>query len=197
MNLIKNFLSINTYSRPSKKLDDVKAIIMHWVAAPMQKPEATRQYWEDRKNGKNGYGSAHYVIGINGDVLQTIPDDEVGYHCGATSPIKEGSNQYYTDTARSRWPAYTLDYVHFSPNQITVGIELCHRDWNGELSPETKTSAIELAATLCKAHGLDPMCDILRHQDIVGYKECPRWFCRHQDDWVLFLTAVKVKMGEI
>lgn len=193
----QDFLTINPFTRCGRKLDHVAAIIIHWVAAPGQKPAATRQYWEDRKNGNNGYGSAHYIVSIYGDVLQTIPDDEIGYHCGATSPIKEGSDQYYTDEARARWPGYTLDYKRLSPNQITIGIELCHRDWTGELSPETKSSAIELAAVLCKSHGLDPMRDILRHQDIVGYKECPRWLCRHPDDWTLFRTAVKVQMGSI
>jgi N-acetylmuramoyl-L-alanine amidase len=189
-----DLLTINKWSRPCTKLVSVKAIIIHWPANPGQSPAGVRDYWERRKSGTNGYGSAHFVVGIKGDVLQCIPTDEVAYHCGATSPIRPGSDQYYTDLARQRWAYFTLDYEHRSTNQITIGIELCHNDWGGEPSPECRASAIDLVAGLCRKNNLDPAADVLRHQDIVGYKSCPKWACDNPEHWAAFLAAIKIRM---
>ncbi len=81
--IIKKFLTPNKYSRPQKKLGEIKAIVIHWVANPNSKAISNRNFFESRKNGKKGYGSAHFIIGLQGEIIQCLPEGEQAYHVGA------------------------------------------------------------------------------------------------------------------
>lgn len=158
MNIKQMLLTPNAYSRPGTKLYSVFGLVWHWVANPMTSPEHNRNFFESRKNGKDGYGSAHYIIGIDGSIVQCIPDDEMAYHVGALQ---------YKESAIQKFGPY--------PNIVTIGIELCHKTWEGDFTQETLTSLIELSIDLCKKYVLVPSEDIWRHYDITG-KDCPKYF---------------------
>jgi N-acetylmuramoyl-L-alanine amidase len=157
----RRHLTVNPYSRPGRRLHTVRAIVLHWVANPGSSAGANRDYWEDRKDGRNGYGSAHYVIDDR-TVIEAIPPDEMAYHVGARSYTRFGQR------------------ISSYPNDATIGVELCHEDWTGALSPTVWDRAVELVGDLCMSYGLPPYA-ITTHYAITG-KLCPRWFVDHADD---------------
>jgi N-acetylmuramoyl-L-alanine amidase len=170
MKITDSLLTVNQFSRPGKKVASVKSIIMHWTGVPMQSARMVRGYFESRKNGKAGYGSAHYVIDFTGEIIRMIPDSEVAYHCGSdkTDPV---SKKIYTDWARAKFGLYASP--NSSPNNVTIGIELCTVDAEGNFRDATIDAAVELCAALCKTHGLKAQ-DIGTHNLVVGWKDCPR-----------------------
>lgn len=174
MNII-NLLTINEYSRSGKQLYSVNGLVWHWVANPGSTPEGNRNFFENRKDGKDGYGSAHYIIGINGDTLQCIPECEMAYHVGA--------NKYKEEAIKMFGPY---------PNATTIGIELCHPTWEGYFTDETLQSLIKLSVSICKRYNLHPSVDIVRHYDITG-KNCPKWFIEHEDEFI----SLKNKIQEL
>lgn len=194
MKIVQDLLTINQYSRWGKALKGVKAVVIHWVANSKSTAKQNRDYFESRKDGKNGYGSAHYIVDLDGTIIQCIPNDEIAFHVG-TSTVDPASGKYYTDLAREKFGVYAVDYVHQSPNSLTLGIELTHKNDKGQFTKETLEAAAELAAKLLKDAGLNPETDLLRHYDVVGWKDCPRWFVKNEEDWKAFKNTVKSKMS--
>ncbi|MBO6300830.1 MAG: N-acetylmuramoyl-L-alanine amidase [Ruminiclostridium sp.] len=152
-------------------------IVMHWTANPNATAVQNRNYFESRKNGTNGYGSAHYIIGTDGGIVQCVPESEVAYHCGSSQPDPE-SGRVYTDEARRRFGRYAT--AGSSPNHVTIGIELCPTDWAGNFTQATLGAAAELCADICTRHGLAPD-DITTHHDVVGWKDCPLLWTRRPE----------------
>jgi N-acetylmuramoyl-L-alanine amidase len=184
MNIQRDFLTINLFSRPGKRLSGVKAPVIHWVANPGSTAKQNRDYFESLKSqslndASARYASAHFIAGISGEVVQCLPTDEMAYHVGAKS---------YTPEALSRLGHY--------PNNRTVGIELCHRHNDGRFTTETRLSAKELCALLCIQFGLDPVRDILTHHDITG-KVCPKWFVENPEDFTVFKNCISIAMDRL
>ncbi len=152
----QDLLTPNKYSRPKTKLKSVKKIVLHWVANPNTTAKQNRNYFEKRKNGLDGYGSAHYIIDDK-EILQCIPDNEMAYHVGS---------EEYTD--------YGLNISSY-PNARTLGVEFCHNDWEGEPTGEVYNKIVYLLFELCKKYELNPIKDICRHFDITG-KVCPKYY---------------------
>lgn len=75
MNIITNFLTINKYSRPGTKRSKTTKIAWHYVANPGSSAAANRNYFQ---NGKV-YASSHYIVGLKGEILYIVPDDEIAY----------------------------------------------------------------------------------------------------------------------
>jgi len=165
MAIIQNLLTVNPYSRSGKKLISVKAIVMHWTGNPNVDALANRNYWEFLKDGKNGYASAHYIVGLNGNIIQAIPTDEMAYHCG--------TSKGYTQYAKEKFREYCINPI-LSPNLVTIGIEMCPMDLQGHFNVATTDSAQKLVASLLKQFNLG-VDDITYHSAIIGtsWKKCP------------------------
>lgn len=170
MQIIHDFLTKNEYSRPGKKLQKVLAIVIHWTANPGANAKENRDFFENKKTGMGGYGSAHYIIDQNGIIVAAIPENEVAYHCGS-SEKDPASGKVYTDEARARFDYYAS--TSNSPNNCTLGVELCPTDARGNFSGATIETAIELCADICKRYGLTAQA-ITTHHNIVGWKDCPK-----------------------
>ncbi len=69
----------NEYSRPGKKLDEVNGIVVHYVANPGTSAEANRSYFAGLAQSKATYASSNFIIGLEGEVIQCVPADEVAY----------------------------------------------------------------------------------------------------------------------
>jgi N-acetylmuramoyl-L-alanine amidase len=118
-----------------------------------------------------------------------MPEKELAFHAGS-SQIEPASGQVYTDFAREQLgKVYTSPKS--SPNYCTIGVEMCHPDWGGEPTPATRQALIELFADICIRNNLDPMSQITTHHAIVGWKDCPRFFTNHPDEFIAFKTAVR------
>jgi N-acetylmuramoyl-L-alanine amidase len=183
MDIEKKLLTINPFSRPGEKLSPVKGVVIHWVNNPGTSARQNRNYFEGLKsqslnNPKAVFASAHFVVGLQGEVIQCLPLDEMAYHVGA---------KVYTPEAISRFGHY--------PNNCSIGIELCHPAGDGKFTPETWISTVELAAYLLKQFGLGPASGLWTHNAIT-LKNCPKYFVDHPDTFERFKLDVDIAMGE-
>lgn len=136
MNIEDRLLTINEYSRSGEKQGTIKNIVVHWVGNANSSAIANRNYFEKLKDSHKTYASSHYVIGLNGEIIKCIPEDEVAFHSGS-----------------------------YSMNRKSIGIETCHPDWEGKFAESTYNSLVELCADICRRDGLT-VNDIIRHYDV-------------------------------
>ena len=188
MKIIEMLLTPNEYSRPKTPIRRVMAIVMHWTANPNVSALNNRNYFEAKKTDMGGYGSAHYIIGLDGEVIRCIPENEIAYHCGSNK-LDPVSGRTYTDEARKRFGHYALRPAVTSPNYVTLGVELCPIDDAGHFSDATIVSAVELCAKLIKRHKLTTD-DITTHHAVVGWKNCPKLWTDHPDLFEAFKASV-------
>jgi N-acetylmuramoyl-L-alanine amidase len=195
INIQERYLTRNIFSRPGTPLGKARGIVVHWTANPGTSAIANRNYFENLKNqpqatagqrNKARYASAHFIIGLEGEVIQCLLETETAYHVGAVR---------YSPLALQRLSAY--------PNSCTLGIELCHpveldeagnkiKDsalWRGEFLPQTLEAAIRLIKELLERYSLGKE-DVYRHYDITG-KDCPRYFVSRKDKWDTFLENLE------
>jgi N-acetylmuramoyl-L-alanine amidase len=179
MDIKQDFIPVNKYSRPGIIRSETLGAIVHWVANPGSTPKENRDYFAGlAETGiEVRFASTQYIIGIDGAVLQTMPEAEVAYHCGADE---------YTDEAKDAFGFYCA--LPLSPNLCTVGVELCHSDWTGEFTDRTLESAVELFADICYRHNV-PTSYLMRHYDITE-KNCPNYFVDHPNEFYDFRIEV-------
>lgn len=72
-------LTPNPYSRSQTKLEKVKGIVIHYTANPGTTAEQNRNYFESLKETKKTKASSHFVVGIEGEIVQCIPSTEISY----------------------------------------------------------------------------------------------------------------------
>ena len=153
-----DLLTPNPYSRPQKPLEEVRGIVVHYVANPCKTARENRSYFEQLKDqtGENATSaSSHFVIGLEGEVVQCVPLTEVAY----------ASNHRNSDT---------------------ISIECCIPDESGKFTDETYQSLVELVAWLMGRYELTAD-DVIRHYDVTG-KDCPKYFVENSNAWSDFKT---------
>jgi N-acetylmuramoyl-L-alanine amidase len=192
MRITKKLLTLNQYSRSGRRLVECKAVILHYVGIPNQRAETTWNFFEKICPRDKHYSSAHFIIDLNGDITCAVPDMEVAYHCGTDKP-DPASGRIYTDWARKKLRHYVDDPTKSSPNNCTVGIELCI-DGNGNFTPETVNAAVELVAQLLEKNNLYAE-DIGHHKMVVGWKDCPMPWVKNPNLFEEFKDKVRNKMG--
>lgn len=134
----QDFLTVNEWSRPGTPLEEINAVVIHYVGNPSTTAQANRNYFESLSSGELGvYASSHFIVGLQGEVVQCIPLTEIAY----------ASN---------------------TRNDDTVAIEVCHPDETGKFSSATYQQVVELTAWLCQEFRLDPEQDVIRHYDVSG-----------------------------
>jgi len=72
-------LTVNEYSRPQIKLDKVKGIVIHYTANPGSTAQENRNYFDNLKDSHTTKASSHFVIGLDGEIIQCIPSSEISY----------------------------------------------------------------------------------------------------------------------
>lgn len=149
----QEFLTVNPYSRPGRKREKIRDIVVHYVANPKTTAKQNRDYFENLKDQTGTdtvSASSHFIIGIDGTILACVPLDEVAY-------------------------------ANYPRNEDTVSIECCHPDASGKFTDATIQSLTKLTAWLCKELSLNEK-QIIRHYDVVG-KNCPKYYVEHEDAW--------------
>lgn len=150
--LVEMFLTSGRGGRPGRKIT-LKAVVIHWTANtnPGADAVANRNYFE---NHPQNYVSAHYIVDDH-QVVQCLPEDEMGYHVGARKYRQEA-----------------LKLLSSYPNNCTIGIEICV---NSDADfRKTYHNAVALTADILRRHGWDAG-RLWRHYDVTG-KDCPRFF---------------------
>lgn len=72
-------LTPNRYSRPQIALKEINAIVIHYTANPGATAQNNRDYFEGLKDGKGTKASSHFIVGLDGEVIQCIPSSEMAY----------------------------------------------------------------------------------------------------------------------
>ena len=72
-------LSLNKYSRPGTALEQVNAIVIHYTANPGSTAIQNRNYFEGLKDSHETMASSHFVVGLEGEIVQCIPTSEMSY----------------------------------------------------------------------------------------------------------------------
>ena len=72
-------LTPNEYSRPQLPLTEVKYIAIHYTANPGASAQANRDYFENLATSHETKVSSHFVVGLEGEVIQCIPTSEMSY----------------------------------------------------------------------------------------------------------------------
>lgn len=159
LNISEQFLTINPYSRPGLALStQPQYIVVHYTANPGSTAQQNHDYFEGLKDSMQTYASSQFVIGLDGEIIQNVPCNEMAY-C---------SNQL---------------------NDVSISIEMCHPDAEGNFEDATYNSCVYLVAHLMNYYHLD-MDHLIRHYDVTG-KNCPKYFVEHEDRWEVFKGFVE------
>lgn len=75
----QDLLPINPYSRPGTKLEVVNGLVIHYTANPGTTAEQNRSYFAGLAQTGETYASSNFMIGLDGEVLQLVPCDEMAY----------------------------------------------------------------------------------------------------------------------
>ena len=145
-NLVSDkLLTINKYSRPATKyLDEgvsrkkITYIVIHYVANSGTSAINNRNYFENLPKREKIYAGAHYIVGLDGEIIRCIPDDEIAYHAG-----------------------------NADMNACSIGIEVCHPDNTGRFSYRSYLSLLKLVSWLCDKYDISAA-NVIRHYDVTG-----------------------------
>ena len=75
-----DFLPVNAWSRPGTPLEDIDGVVIHYVGNPGTSAHANRNYFASLSSGElETYASSHFIVGLEGEVVQCIPLTEQAY----------------------------------------------------------------------------------------------------------------------
>lgn len=72
-------LTVNEYSRPGTKTERINGIVIHYTANPRSTAMQNRNYFEGLKDSHITKASSHFIVGLDGEIVQCIPTWEEAY----------------------------------------------------------------------------------------------------------------------
>ncbi len=133
-------LTPNEYSRPQTPLEQVKGIVIHYTANPGASAINNRSYFEGLKDSHDTYASSHFVVGLQGEIVQCVPTNEVAYASNNRNsdtisievchPDETGEFTKETYNALVELTGWLCLYLDVDPNQV-----IRHYDVTGKLCP--------------------------------------------------------------
>lgn len=138
----RDYLSVNEWSRPGEALKKIRGVVIHYVGNPGTTARANRNYFESLSDGKLAtYASSHFVIGLEGEVIQCVPLTEIAYASNSRNedtvsievchPDETG---VFNDAAYGRCvelTAWLCREFHLKPEEDVIR----HYDVTGKLCP--------------------------------------------------------------
>jgi N-acetylmuramoyl-L-alanine amidase CwlA len=102
-------LPVNSYSRPGTALEEVRGIVIHYTANPGSTARQNRDYFAGLAESHETSASSHFVIGLQGEIVQCIPCNEIAYASNERNGdtiaieccIEDESGKFNSDTYRS------------------------------------------------------------------------------------------------
>lgn len=79
-----DYLPLNEYSRPGTPLKEISGVVVHYVGNPGTTAAANRSFFANLALTHETYASAHFVVGLEGEILQCVPLTEIAY-CSNTA----------------------------------------------------------------------------------------------------------------
>jgi N-acetylmuramoyl-L-alanine amidase CwlA len=145
------------------------------VGNPGSSALANRNWFENGSGGANS--SAHYIVGLNGEILRCVPENECAAHAGKSYGAE------WTEMSKTN-------------NSRFIGIESCHPGADGKFNEQTTNSLVELVADICLRYKLNPDTDVYRHYDVCG-KSCPLYYVNNPVEWTALKTKFKEKLHQL
>ena len=134
-------LDVNEYSRPGIPLEQINGIVIHYTANPGSTAQNNRDYFEGLKDSHETKVSSHFVVGIEGEIVQCIPSSEIAYasnsrnsdtlsiECCHTDKTGEFTEATYTSLVRlTGWLCYRFN--------LTSEDVIRHYDVTGKICPK-------------------------------------------------------------
>ena len=135
----EQIISVSEWTYDGEKLGNVEKIVVHYVANAGSSAQANRDYFNNlAKTHETNGASAHFVIGLDGEIIQCVPLDCVAWANGNSES-----------------------------NRHSISIECCHPDESGKFNDKTTASLRTLLRLLCEKYSLTED-DIIRHYDVTG-----------------------------
>ena len=163
---------------------DTVAAVVHWPHSPGGRGltlQALYQFWATDP----GWGATQHAVDISGDIGEFLPRDRTAFHVGSDRNWQTGesgapASMAYTPFAHEYFGReYTQHQIGRTPNYRAIGAEVSESRPDGYIDAVTWDAAVWLFAWYCQHYRLDAHRQILTHNHIVGWKDCPRWFVRH------------------
>ena len=134
-------LSINEWSRPGIKVDSIEKVVVHYLANPKTTAQENHDYFESLKNLQNTYMSANYVVGLNGEIIQCVPDGEVAWASNEANYYSISvENCHPTGTGKLNSPTYwsLVHLVAYLTEKYDLGRDdiIRHYDITGKDCPK-------------------------------------------------------------
>ena len=138
----QDFLTVNPYSRPGDELKTIRGVVIHYVGNPGTSAQANRNYFESLSAGTDGtYASSHFVVGLEGEVVQCIPLTEIAYASNSRNedtvsievchPDETGEFGPETYESVVRLTAWLCETFHLDPESDVIR----HYDVTGKYCP--------------------------------------------------------------
>lgn len=77
--ITEELLTVNPYSRPGDSLEQVNAVVIHYVGNPGTSAEQNRAYFQGLADSGSTSASSNLIVGLEGETLLCVPLDEVAY----------------------------------------------------------------------------------------------------------------------
>ena len=133
-------LTPNMYSRPETPVNTVTGIVIHYVANPGTTAMDNRNYFEGLKDSHETYASSHFIVGLEGEIIQCVPTSEVAYASNERNsdtvsievchPDETGKFNDATYDSLVELTGWLCEYLH-----VPVENVIRHYDVTGKLCP--------------------------------------------------------------
>ena len=120
--------------------EQVNGIVIHYTANPGASAINNRSYFEGLKDSHDTYASSHFVVGLQGEIVQCVPTNEVAYASNNRNsdtisievchPDETGEFTKETYNALVELAGWLCLYLDVDPNQV-----IRHYDVTGKLCP--------------------------------------------------------------
>ena len=138
----KDYLTVNDFSRPGTALKEIHGVVIHYVGNPGTTARANRNYFESLAEGTDGvYASSHFIVGLEGEVIQCIPLTEIAYASNSRNddtvaievchPDETGEFSAVTYDRLVELTAWLCRTFHLDPQEDVIR----HYDVSGKLCP--------------------------------------------------------------
>lgn len=135
-----DLLPVNEYSRPGTALEQVNGIVVHYVGNPGTTAQNNRNYFAGLAETGERKASSHFVVGVDGEILQCVPLDEIAYCSNQRNddtisiecchPGEDGQFTQETYDSLVQLVTFLADYYDLDRDQI-----IRHYDVTGKLCP--------------------------------------------------------------
>lgn len=135
-----DLLPVNKYSRPGIELKQVNGIVVHYTGNPGTSAEQTKSYFTNLATSGETYASSHFIIGMDGAILQCVPLNEEAYCSNSRNvdtvsiecchPDSSGAFTEETYSALVKLVRYLADAYHLNSDDV-----IRHYDVTGKLCP--------------------------------------------------------------